>query len=206
MKRNLLFFITLFIVGLPITTFAQISSTTNVEIKDIPNVMCYPKNTNIAIVDDKISIVFFEVIVDGLYRNAFHLVQEGNNIVRQIMFADGFEVRDIDVFENTLFFSGFLSTSLTTSDGFVAWAEVNDFFDYGIFYFKLIEEVGIVDKVKPYLNGEKLNLACLGGGHIIQVDIASDDYRISKIDTLNNYGEMYHDIIVYDNIYLFQAI
>lgn len=118
------------------------------------------------------------------------------------MFADGFEVRDIDVFKNTLFFSGFLSTSLTTSVGFVAWADVNDFFDNGTFYFKRIEEVGIINKVKAYINNEKINLACLGGGCVIQVDMASDDYRISKIDTLDNYTEMHHDIIVYDKYIL----
>lgn len=204
MQNHFLFFIVAYlIIGLQTNAFAQISSTANVEIKDIPNVMCYPKNTDIAIIDDRTSIVFSEVTVDGLYRNAFHLVQEGNISVRQIMFADNFEVRDIDVFENTLFFSGFFRTSLTSSDGFVAWADINDFFDNGIFYFKRIEEVGIIDKVKPYLNGvAEINLACLGGGCVIQVDVASDNYKISKIDTLDDYREMYHDIIVYDKYIL----
>lgn len=45
-------------------------------------------------------------------------------------------------------------------------------------------------------------MACLGGGCVIQVDMTSDDYRISKIDTLDNYKEMHHDIIVYDKYIL----
>lgn len=163
MKNHFLFFIVAYlIIGLQTNAFAQISSTANIEIKDILKVDCYPQNTDIAIVNEKTSVVFSEITTDVFFRNAFHLVQEGNITVRQIMFAGGFEVRDIDIFKNTLFFSGSLSTSLTTSVGFVAWAEVNDFFDNGTFYFKRIEEVGIINKVKPYINNEKNKLGLFG--------------------------------------------
>lgn|GEM_PF-3642156 len=183
---------------------AQISS--KVEIKEIDSVSCYPKNTDIAIVNDDTSIVFSEIIYKGYFRNAFHLIKKGSIMVEQVFFGDGFVVTDIDVYKDTLCFCGYASSVC----GFVAWTEISDFFNTGKFIYKLIPEVGSIEKIKPYMSeAGTINFACLSNYNsstssinVVQIDVAEDDYTISQTIPMDGYSEYYTDIIVYDNYIL----
>lgn len=185
--------------------FAQISNTAGAEIKYFPN-SAYPKNTDVAMVNDTTSVIFSEITAAGVCEEAFYLIIEGNSMVSQVIVRNNMLVYDIDVLNDTLFFCG-----NRNSKAFVAWADIPTFFSTGVFNYQEISEISYISKIKPYHSSlGYLNLACLSstntyGGYcsyITQVDVVNSSYIISSIPAITGFDELCSDIIVYNDYIL----
>lgn len=169
--------------------------------------ICYPKRTDVAVVDDKTFVLHSTILVDGRFSEAFYLVKEYSNNVDKVVIYEGFEVYDMDVCRDSLFFVGRKGYDL----GFVAKANINNFFASGEYDIMFIPEAYMIDKVKAYkTNSGTISSTCLMRGNsddtrdaVLQIpNVNFHNYTICRINPRENNRESVYDILEYRNYVL----
>ncbi|MBR1768996.1 MAG: hypothetical protein IJ748_00895, partial [Bacteroidales bacterium] len=206
MNKNYIFlFIFSVFVSFGIKCFGQIAPTTHAEIKDVPNVYCYPKHTAIAIANDSTSVLYSRITVNGFYAEGFYLVHKENPTIREAIVKNNLIVEDIDIIDNLLCFCG-----QRDQKAFIAWADVDDFFSTGEFKFMEINISSPLFRIRAYRNSSnEINFACLdarvfygSASKIVQFNLSSLTFIVSDITPPDDYEERVSDIIVYGDYIL----
>lgn len=151
-------------VFLQTSLFAQISNSYQSMIK-VANEKVHPRSSKIAMVNDTVSVSYMYGIDSvNVGYHKFFLIIDGLPSIHEVKISGIFDqITDIKVLNDTLYFCGSFIANKSYSYGFVARADITEFFftgTYSLTRYPISEEIY---KIAPYIDRHgQTYITCLG--------------------------------------------
>ncbi len=143
MKRKYIFFICL-AVFVQKGLFAQISSGYHSMVK-VANEKVHPRTSKIAMVNDSVSISYmYGIDTVNVGYHKFFLIKNNPVSIQEAKIRENISVLDIKVLNDTLYFCGAFVLNKNYSEGYVAKADITEFFstgNYSLTRYPISEEI-----------------------------------------------------------------
>lgn len=194
MQKKTLFTLILSLICL--TSFGQISTTAN-SLLTTSGIESHPRSAKVAMVNDSTSITYIPTVENNVTHHTFYLMQEGAMTLQEVKLDNTFGVvTDIEVFNNNLYFCGSIHETDFSQKGFVVKADISNFFNYGAYSLRKIQDAESIQKIEVYLDGNNNeSIAALSIDKLFKVENGFYYYR--NLLPEPNLVESWSDIIIY---------
>ena len=175
--------------------FAQISATA-LSILETSSIEAFPRTAKVCMVDAHTSISYMVTVENNYSFHTFYLRQEGTTLkhTAKINLEAINQITDIEIYQDDLYFCG----SMNSGDsmlGFVAKANIHDFFAIGVYSLTTIRNTDKINKIEVYVdNNNRESIAALSSDKLYKITNMSYDF----INFINQeYITSYSDLIIY---------